>query len=105
MFRYHDRPGMLGRVGTLFGANNVNIASSIVGRQPEGAEQEAFAAMIVTTDCRRARRADRARSRPATDSSPASPSRSDRSPEGASWQPPPPQSSERASSRAPPRAG
>ncbi len=50
MFRYHDRPGMLGRVGTLFGAHNVNIVSSIVGRQPEGGDQELFAAMIVTTD-------------------------------------------------------
>jgi D-3-phosphoglycerate dehydrogenase len=50
MFRYHDRPGMLGRVGTLFGANNVNIASSIVGRAPDGADEESFAAMIVTTD-------------------------------------------------------
>ncbi|HEX3801294.1 MAG TPA: phosphoglycerate dehydrogenase [Solirubrobacteraceae bacterium] len=52
MFRYHDRPGMLGRVGTLFGANNVNIVSSIVGRQPEGvaAGDELFAAMVITTD-------------------------------------------------------
>jgi D-3-phosphoglycerate dehydrogenase / 2-oxoglutarate reductase len=50
MFRYHDRPGMLGRVGTLLGANNVNIVSSIVGRQSEGADHEAFAAMVVTTD-------------------------------------------------------
>jgi D-3-phosphoglycerate dehydrogenase / 2-oxoglutarate reductase len=50
MFRYHDRPGMLGRVGTLFGAQNVNIASAIVGRQPEGADTESYAAMIVTTD-------------------------------------------------------
>jgi D-3-phosphoglycerate dehydrogenase / 2-oxoglutarate reductase len=50
MFRYHDRPGMLGRVGTLLGANNVNIASSVVGRQPEGAAEESFAAMIVSTD-------------------------------------------------------
>lgn len=50
MFRYHDRPGMLGRVGTLFGANNVNIASSIVGRQPEGADHQPFAAMVLTTD-------------------------------------------------------
>ena len=36
MFSYHDRPGMLGRVGTLFGANSVNIVSAVVGRQPEG---------------------------------------------------------------------
>jgi D-3-phosphoglycerate dehydrogenase len=50
MFRYHDRPGMLGRVGTLFGAHNVNIASSIVGRQPEGADHESYAAMVITTD-------------------------------------------------------
>jgi len=50
MFRYHDRPGMLGRVGTLFGAHNVNIASSIVGRQPEGADHEPYAAMVITTD-------------------------------------------------------
>ncbi len=50
MFRYHDRPGMLGRVGTLLGANNVNIVSSIVGRESEGADHEAFAAMVVTTD-------------------------------------------------------
>ncbi len=50
MFRYHDRPGMLGRVGTLFGANDVNIASSIVGRQPEGGGAEPFAAMVLTTD-------------------------------------------------------
>ncbi|MGH2861743.1 MAG: phosphoglycerate dehydrogenase [Solirubrobacteraceae bacterium] len=50
MFRYHDRPGMLGRVGSLFGAHNVNIASAIVGRQAEGGDHEPFAAMVVTTD-------------------------------------------------------
>ncbi len=50
MFRYHDRPGMLGRVGTLLGANNVNIVSSIVGRESNGADHEPFAAMVVTTD-------------------------------------------------------
>ncbi len=50
MFRYHDRPGMLGRVGTLLGANNVNIVSSIVGRESDGADHEPFAAMVVTTD-------------------------------------------------------
>jgi len=50
MFRYHDRPGMLGRVGSVFGDKNVNIASAVVGRQPEGADRESFAAMIVTTD-------------------------------------------------------
>ena len=51
MFRYHDLPGMLGRVGTLFGENGVNIVSAAVGRQPDGAATtESFAAMVVTTD-------------------------------------------------------
>ncbi|MCL2418256.1 MAG: phosphoglycerate dehydrogenase [Conexibacteraceae bacterium] len=50
MFRYHDRPGMLGRVGTLFGSGGVNIVSSIVGRQPDGQDAEAFAAMVITSD-------------------------------------------------------
>jgi D-3-phosphoglycerate dehydrogenase len=52
MFRYTDQPGMLGRVGTLFGKSHVNIVSSIVGRQPEGADGDAkaHAAMVITTD-------------------------------------------------------
>ena len=51
MFSYRDRPGMLGRVGTLFGANSVNIVSAVVGRQPDGTgDEEPLAAMIVTTD-------------------------------------------------------
>ena len=52
MFSYRDRPGMLGRVGTLFGANSVNIVSAVVGRAPDGAagDEEPLAAMIVTTD-------------------------------------------------------
>jgi len=52
MFSYRDRPGMLGRVGALFGANHVNIVSAVVGRAPAGAagDQEPLAAMIVTTD-------------------------------------------------------
>ena len=52
MFSYRDRPGMLGRVGTLFGANSVNIVSAVVGRQANGAagDEEPLAAMIVTTD-------------------------------------------------------
>jgi hypothetical protein len=43
---------MLGRVGTLFGANNVNIVSAVVGRAPDGGagDEEPLAAMIVTTD-------------------------------------------------------
>jgi D-3-phosphoglycerate dehydrogenase len=49
MFRYHDVPGMLGRVGTVFGQHGVNIVSSIVGRQPDGHDQP-LAAMVITTD-------------------------------------------------------
>src|ERR1700728_158144 len=35
LFRYRDVPGMIGRVGTVFGAHGVNIVSAAVGRQPE----------------------------------------------------------------------
>jgi D-3-phosphoglycerate dehydrogenase / 2-oxoglutarate reductase len=45
-FRYRDQPGMIGRVGTIFGRHGVNIHSAAVGTQ-EGAEQ---AVMAVTTE-------------------------------------------------------
>jgi D-3-phosphoglycerate dehydrogenase len=48
VFRYEDRPGMLGRVGTAFGEAGVNIVSAAVGRRPEGDGDEA--AMVVTAD-------------------------------------------------------
>ncbi|MFL5886974.1 MAG: phosphoglycerate dehydrogenase [Thermoleophilaceae bacterium] len=44
-FRYQDQPGMIGRVGTIFGENGVNIASAAVG-----AEAGAEAVMAVTAD-------------------------------------------------------
>jgi D-3-phosphoglycerate dehydrogenase len=44
-FRYADQPGMIGRVGTIFGQHGVNIASAAVGAEP-GRE----AVMAVTTD-------------------------------------------------------
>ena len=52
MFRYRDLPGMLGRVGTTFGAHGINIVSAAVGRQPVDAEsgRSALAAMAITTD-------------------------------------------------------
>ena len=50
LFRYKDLPGMLGRVGTVFGEHGVNIVSSIVGRQPDGQDGDALAAMVITTD-------------------------------------------------------
>jgi D-3-phosphoglycerate dehydrogenase len=50
--RYEDMPGMIGRVGTSFGARGVNIISAAVGRQPEEAASEGprQAAMAITTD-------------------------------------------------------
>jgi D-3-phosphoglycerate dehydrogenase len=44
-FRYADQPGMIGRVGTIFGEHGVNIASAAVG-----AEEGKTAVMAVTTD-------------------------------------------------------
>ena len=44
-FRYRDQPGMIGRVGTIFGEHGVNIASAAVG-----AEAGDEAVMVVTTD-------------------------------------------------------
>lgn len=45
-FRYRDQPGMIGRVGTIFGEHGVNIHSAAVGAE-EGAHE---AVMAVTTD-------------------------------------------------------
>jgi D-3-phosphoglycerate dehydrogenase len=67
VFRYEDLPGMVGRVGTVFGAHGINIASAAVGHTPDGgqlrgadalaaaADERAedgqrLAAMVVTTD-------------------------------------------------------
>jgi D-3-phosphoglycerate dehydrogenase len=69
VFRYEDLPGMVGRVGTVFGAHGINISSAAVGhthdgegtstastegsrgggedRSPDG---QRLAAMVVTTD-------------------------------------------------------
>ena len=44
-YRYADQPGMIGRVGTIFGEHGVNIASAAVG-----AEEGKTAVMAVTTD-------------------------------------------------------
>jgi D-3-phosphoglycerate dehydrogenase len=54
VFRYGDRPGVIGRIGTAFGEAGVNIISAAVGRQdddpahPAGAASEAV--MVLTTD-------------------------------------------------------
>jgi D-3-phosphoglycerate dehydrogenase len=51
LFRYQDLPGMLGRVGTAFGAAGVNIISAAVGRQPDSEDvpEGGHAAMAITT--------------------------------------------------------
>ena len=46
VFRYADRPGMIGRVGTAFGEHSVNIVSAAVGAEASGEE----AVMALTTD-------------------------------------------------------
>lgn len=46
VFRYADRPGMIGKVGTMFGEEGVNIVSAAVGVE-EGGER---AVMALTTD-------------------------------------------------------
>ena len=46
IFRYADKPGMIGRVGSAFGEHGVNIVSAAVGAETEGLE----AVMALTTD-------------------------------------------------------
>ncbi len=50
VFRYEDLPGMIGRVGTIFGAHGINISSAAVGHTDGDAGGERLAAMVVTTD-------------------------------------------------------
>ncbi len=53
VFRYSDVPGMIGRVGSIFGERGVNIVSAAVGRQPSDdgpADDAVTAVMAVTTD-------------------------------------------------------
>ena len=59
VFRYADLPGMIGRVGTIFGKHGINISSAAVGHTPDGGAAGAggeedgaqrSAAMVVTTD-------------------------------------------------------
>jgi D-3-phosphoglycerate dehydrogenase len=64
VFRYADLPGMIGRVGTIFGSYGINISSAAVGHtrdempahpshagdRSSGGEDQRLAAMVVTTD-------------------------------------------------------
>ena len=65
VFRYADQPGMIGRVGTMFGEEGVNIVSAAVGAESGGEH----AVMALTTDAAVARRRS-----PRSSSSTASPS-------------------------------
>jgi D-3-phosphoglycerate dehydrogenase / 2-oxoglutarate reductase len=47
VFRYADQPGMIGRVGTAFGEEGVNIVSAAVGAEGGGGDG---AVMALTTD-------------------------------------------------------
>lgn len=46
VFRYTDQPGMIGRVGTCFGEEGVNIVSAAVGAEADDGQ----AVMVLTTD-------------------------------------------------------
>jgi D-3-phosphoglycerate dehydrogenase len=53
VFRYQDLPGMIGRVGTIFGSHGINISSAAIGHTPDGrtdGDEQRLAAMVVTTD-------------------------------------------------------
>jgi D-3-phosphoglycerate dehydrogenase / 2-oxoglutarate reductase len=53
LFRYQDVPGMVGRVGTVFGDHGVNISAAAVGRQPPGYDARGpseLAVMAIITD-------------------------------------------------------
>jgi D-3-phosphoglycerate dehydrogenase len=49
LFRYRDVPGVIGRVGTIFGTHGINIGSAAVGHSPANGEH-AHAVMVFTTD-------------------------------------------------------
>ncbi|MHB8695494.1 MAG: phosphoglycerate dehydrogenase [Solirubrobacteraceae bacterium] len=52
VLRNYDVPGMIGRVGSIFGAHGINIVSAAVGRHGDAPEVGAgqIAAMAITTD-------------------------------------------------------
>jgi D-3-phosphoglycerate dehydrogenase len=50
VFRYVDQPGMIGRVGTLFGEAGINISAAAVGRRSDADHVGGVATMLVTTD-------------------------------------------------------
>jgi D-3-phosphoglycerate dehydrogenase len=52
LLRYSDVPGMIGRVGMVFGDAGLNISAAAVGREPPGSDghRDNVAVMAVTTD-------------------------------------------------------
>jgi len=52
VLRYHDVPGMIGRVGACFGAHGINIVSAAAGRDPDDSipDTARLQVMIVSTD-------------------------------------------------------
>jgi D-3-phosphoglycerate dehydrogenase / 2-oxoglutarate reductase len=50
VFRYGDRPGVIGQIGTAFGEAGVNIVSAAVGRHDDDGTASEEAVMVVTTD-------------------------------------------------------
>jgi D-3-phosphoglycerate dehydrogenase len=46
VYKNYDKPGVIGRMGTVLGANNINIASFVLGRNKE----EKIALGVVTVD-------------------------------------------------------
>jgi D-3-phosphoglycerate dehydrogenase len=56
LFKYVDQPGMIGRVGSMFGEHGLNINAAAVGRNPLGDDEDGrpgeVAVMAVTTDNR-----------------------------------------------------
>jgi D-3-phosphoglycerate dehydrogenase len=50
VFRYVDQPGMIGRVGSIFGESGINISAAAVGRRPDADHVGGVATMLVTTD-------------------------------------------------------
>jgi D-3-phosphoglycerate dehydrogenase len=50
VFRYIDQPGMIGRVGSIFGELGINISAAAVGRRPDADHVGGVATMLVTTD-------------------------------------------------------
>ncbi|MDO9355915.1 MAG: phosphoglycerate dehydrogenase [Solirubrobacteraceae bacterium] len=50
VLRYRDQPGMLGRIGTVFGEAGVNIVSAAVGYRPQDDAADETAVMVVSSD-------------------------------------------------------